>query len=351
MLAPRPVRAWLTTVFVLIVVMTAIGGTTRLTGSGLSMVEWRPLMGALPPLSEAAWLETFARYQESPQYQQVNHWMTLADFQRIFFWEYVHRLMGRVVGVVVLLPWVVFLARGMLPHPLAWRTLGLFALGGVQGLMGWFMVRSGLVDVPRVSHLRLAAHLLLAFAIGAAVLWVRLSLEPPAPSARAVGRAGRVGLGVLAAALVVQSAWGAFMAGLHAGWFASTFPDVNGSWLPTAFIGDAPLLESLIHNPAAVHATHRLLAWGVLALALALSVLLLRDGAPQVRRLALAIAATTLLQIALGAAVVVLSVPTSLAVAHQVLALLLLALVAATLQRSMPRRSSPQRAATQQIAS
>lgn len=331
--SPRLVRIWLTAVLVMVVVMTAVGGTTRLTGSGLSMVEWRPLMGALPPLSGAAWQAVFEQYQQSPQYQQVNHWMTLADFQRIFFWEYLHRVFGRLIGVVVVVPWLWMLARGRMSRPLAWRTLGLFCLGGMQGLMGWFMVMSGLVDVPAVSHFRLAAHLLLAFIIAQAVLWVRLSLEAPAPTARPLRPAARRGLWGFAGLILVQVAYGAFMAGTHAGWLSSTFPDVNGHWLPTDFVGDEGLLVGLLTGPLAIHTMHRLLAWATLISAGLVAWLLVRDGAPQVRGLAGAIAGVTLSQVVLGAAVVVLHMPIALAVGHQLLALVLLSVVVAAIQR------------------
>ena len=165
-LAPRAVRLWLWSLWLAVLGMVVVGGITRLTGSGLSMVEWQPLIGAIPPLDEASWQAVFARYQLSPQFQQVNHWMQLDDFKRIFFWEYVHRLVGRSVGLLVFVPWLYFVARRRLSRRLALATLGAFALGGAQGLLGWYMVKSGLVDVPRVSHLRLAAHLSLAFGLG-----------------------------------------------------------------------------------------------------------------------------------------------------------------------------------------
>src|SRR6476620_8491926 len=144
----RAVRRWLLLVWALIFTMVVLGGVTRLTGSGLSIVEWQPLMGALPPLHERDWQELFLKYQSSSQYQQVNHWMALADFKRIFFWEYLHRLVGRLIGVTVLLPWLYFLWRRALPRALALKTLGLFALGGLQGFVGWYMVQSGLWEQP-----------------------------------------------------------------------------------------------------------------------------------------------------------------------------------------------------------
>ena len=332
--APRPVRLWLSAVFWMIVAMTMIGGTTRLTESGLSMVEWQPLLGALPPLGHQAWLNTFEKYQQTPQFQQVNSWMSLADFQRIFFWEYVHRLFGRSIGLVVGLPWLWFLLRRRMDRSLAWRTFLMLVLGGLQGLLGWYMVKSGLVDLPRVSHLRLAAHLLLAFGVAQYVLWVRRSLDPePLGSTRAPAsmQAALVGLIVL---LFLQSAWGAFMAGTRAGLFADSFPDVHGHYLPTAFIGDEPLFTALVMNPGAIHATHRLLAWMLCLLLPAVAVWLWRQGPPQLRPPLLWLLGLLALQVVLGAVTVIAHVPIPVAVAHQGVALLMVSTCTATLERA-----------------
>lgn len=334
--APRAVRAWLTFVFLMIVAMTAVGGITRLTGSGLSMVVWEPLVGAIPPLNEAQWHEVFDQYKATPQYAQVNHWMQLSDFQRIFFWEYIHRLLGRTIGSVVLLPWLWFLVRRQLSRKLAWQTLGLLILGGSQGLLGWYMVQSGLVDVPRVSHLRLAAHLLLAFAVAQAVLWVRLSLQPTPPGARRASAPTLVGLGALGLLLFVQSGWGAFMAGTRAGWFASSFPDVNGAWLPSQLMsGERGLLQAMVFEPGPIHATHRLLAWALLPAAGAVVALLWREAQPHLRQAAVVLGGLVLLQVLLGSLTVILTVPTSIAVAHQVTGLLLVSAVTLGLHRGL----------------
>ncbi|NOY26555.1 MAG: heme A synthase [Oligoflexia bacterium] len=332
--ASRPVRTWLVIVFLMILLMTAIGGTTRLTGSGLSMVEWHPLMGALPPLSGAAWADVFDKYQATPQYLQVNDWMTLADFKRIFFWEYIHRLLGRSIGLVVFVPWIWFLVRRKLSRRLAWQTFGLLALGGSQGLLGWYMVESGLVDDPHVSHLRLAAHLLLAFVVAQAVAWVRLSLDPTTGDARPARPGTRLALAGLGVFVMIQSAWGAFMAGTRAGWFASTFPDVNGVYNPLALAGGDGGFHALVFDPGPIHATHRLLAWALVLLAAVVLAVGWRDGAPQLRGPLKLIAALLVLQVCLGAATVILHVPTAVAVAHQVTALLLLTCVTLALERA-----------------
>jgi cytochrome c oxidase assembly protein subunit 15 len=325
---PRAVRLWLWSLWLAVLVMVVVGGITRLTGSGLSMVEWQPLIGAIPPLDEASWQAVFARYQASPQFQQVNHWMQLADFKRIFFWEYVHRLIGRSIGLFVFVPWLYFLVRGRLTRALALSTLGAFALGGAQGLLGWYMVKSGLVDEPRVSHLRLAAHLTLAFALGQWLLWLALAAErgrAPRPAAGFVPGAPSPGQRAaawgLVALIVLQSVFGAFMAGTRAGVLFSSFPDMNGTLSPAPFFVGA-LLDDLLHNPAAIHWTHRTLAWLVLGYGLGLLSWL--RTTPGLGRAPGLLGAALLLQVVLGALTVIQAVPISLAVAHQATAYLLL---------------------------
>lgn len=342
------VRAWLNVVFGLIVLMVAIGGVTRLTGSGLSMVEWRPLMGAIPPLSQAQWHAVFADYQQTPQFARVNSWMTLSDFRRIFFWEYVHRLLGRGIGVAVLVPWFWFLARKMLAPRLARQLFGLFVLGGLQGALGWFMVKSGLQDEPTVSHLRLAAHLLMAFGLAQAVLWVRLSLDPPAGAGRPIGPAARVALVLAFGAILVQSAWGAFMAGTRAGLFAQSFPDVNGVYSPVALASGGSIWRAVVMEPGPIHAMHRLIAWALVPLLAGVVVVLWRDGVPGVRRPAALLLALLVLQLALGAATVIYRVPTGLATLHQVTALLLLSTV--TLAAARGRGAARHRCPPAQVA-
>lgn len=341
----RPIRRWLWVVFFAIAVMVALGGITRLTGSGLSMVEWRPLMGTLPPLNEAEWQRVFELYQQSPQYAQVNSWMQLGDFKRIFFWEYVHRLFGRLIGLLVFGPWLVFVVRRRLTGRLAWRVFGALVLGGLQGLMGWLMVLSGLVDRPAVSHFRLAAHLLLAFLVAQYILWLILDLRPatlrPAtqptqPSPRPI----RVALGALVALTIVQIAFGAFMAGKRAGWFALTFPDMNGHYLPGAFFPETGALRAALHEPLAIHYTHRLLAWLLVFAVAAFGFWIRRAGAPALlRRRVRALLGVTLLQFALGALTVILHIPTWLAVAHQLGGLALLSTLVATLHAARGRPS------------
>lgn len=328
----RPVRAWLLAIYAMIGLMVVVGGITRLTGSGLSMVDWHPLMGALPPLGEDAWQAVFLRYQQSPQYAQVNHWMTLADFKQIFFWEYLHRVLGRAIGVAFFVPWLIFVLQRRLRGGVAVRAGVAFLLGGAQGLLGWFMVQSGLVDVPEVSHFRLAAHLSLAFFVAQWVQWLWMQLRWP--------RGDRTG-GVVAAdaplAKLVPAVWafvgllslqivyGAFMAGKRAGKIYATFPDMNGSLWPAGWHASDSALHDLLYNPIAIHATHRTLAWLVVAAAVALAVVAARRArSARARRVAWIFGALVVVQLALGAATVLSSVAIPWAVAHQGVALLLL---------------------------
>jgi cytochrome c oxidase assembly protein subunit 15 len=324
--AHRPVVVWLLTIFGLIAAMVAVGGITRLTGSGLSMVEWHPLMGAVPPLGAEAWQETFAKYQTSPQYQLVNRWMTLGDFKRIFMWEYLHRLLGRFIGLAFFLPWLFFLVRKKIPRGYGGRIAVAFFLGGAQGLLGWFMVKSGLVDRPEVSHYRLAAHLLLAFFVAQWVLWLALDLtfDPgrKKPDAPPWARPAIVSMGLL---LVVQIVWGAFMAGKRAGVLYATFPDMNGFLFPPGISELTPAWRNLVENAVGIHAIHRHLAWfvllGLVGVALGLRNSL-KSGRGRIFRHGLW--GLALIQFGLGALTVILHVPISVAVLHQVGALFLL---------------------------
>lgn len=314
------IRAWLWIVWATIFAMVVVGGITRLTGSGLSMVVWEPLIGAVPPLNEPAWLAVFDQYKQTPQYQQVNSWMTLGDFQRIFFWEYVHRLLGRAIGIVVMVPGLYFLGRGRLRGEAAVRVWLAFIFGGLQGVLGWYMVKSGLVDVPAVSHYRLAAHLALAFFLGGWVLWILLDLLAP-PGRRGSASIRRWALAFLAV-LSVQIVYGAFMAGSRAGYLFATFPDMNGSWWPPGASLGWPHLTS---NPVTIHALHRHLAWPVLGAGLWLAWkarMVATDGGQ--RMAAASFAVMLVLQVALGIASVMTAVSISVASVHQGVAFLLL---------------------------
>lgn len=238
--------------------MLVIGGITRLTGSGLSMTDWNLVMGTFPPTTEAAWEEAFAEYRQFPEYRQLNRGMSLADFKAIYFWEYLHRLMGRIIGVVFLIPFFIFWIRGCFDKKLFRRVLFLFGLGALQGAMGWIMVKSGLVDVPRVSHYRLALHFLLAVLLITFSLWFALDLDknyrlngqrPPTRLKKWVALTGII--------FLVQIIWGAFTAGLDAGTMYNTFPLMNQGWMPrNAWVLD-PFVINLVENPGTVQWVHR----------------------------------------------------------------------------------------------
>ena len=320
------VSRWLLALWALTLIMVAVGGITRLTGSGLSMVDWKPLMGAIPPLTDQAWRDVFAQYQQSPQFQLVNHWMGLGDFKRIFLWEYVHRLLGRTIGVCFLLPYIYFLATRRLRGRAVLRTAIAFILGGAQGLLGWYMVKSGLVDRPEVSHLRLAAHLSLAFFVGQYLLWLALDFRPYSPSPTIEpSPASWLAWPLLWVLISIQIIFGAFMAGLRAGVLSSTFPDINGLYLPSHFFRFPSLWDNLINNPLAVHWTHRALGFVVAFAVVAMTIPLLRAKPTRSQTIgsALLLAATGA-QFLLGVATVMLGVPIWMAVCHQVGAYLLL---------------------------
>lgn len=334
----RSVRAWLLAIWALVLLMVVVGGVTRLTGSGLSITEWRPVSGALPPLRETDWVEAFQKYQASPEFQRVNHWMSLADFKRIFFWEYLHRLIGRLIGVAVLLPFGIFLGRRLLPRWLALRVVALFALGGLQGLLGWYMVQSGLVNEPRVSHFRLAAHLVLAFATGQLALFTLLDSDVPARRSALTGGVARVVAGFLGV-LGLQIVYGAFMAGTHAGYYFATFPDMNGEYAPGRFFTGASRAADALANPIAIHYLHRALGWLVLGWAVGLfAYVTMRVGDKPVRRASALVAGLALLQLNLGAATVLTRVSLGWAVAHQATAYLLLSGAVLLLHRTLAAR-------------
>ncbi|NQU49952.1 MAG: COX15/CtaA family protein [Planctomycetes bacterium] len=336
--APKPSRAvsiWLISVWSMILAMVLVGGITRLTGSGLSMVEWHPLMGAVPPIGEAQWNEVFELYKESPQYQVVNHWMDLDSFKSIFFWEYIHRLIGRLIGVVVLVPCLYFMARKKLSRSLVWKSMFAIFLGGMQGLLGWYMVKSGLVDDPAVSHFRLAAHLMLAFLVGQWILWMWLDLRYQGQSRQIVDSATRRSMRGFLLLLLIQIVYGAFVAGLRAGHMAMTFPDMNGYYLPHHFYAEGGIWNNLLHAPLAVHYLHRLLA--LVALTWGIKLFLRIRGQQPDASLKLANLALLLLlvaQIGLGIYTVLSFISIPVAVAHQGTAYLLTGSVFFLLHRS-----------------
>jgi len=320
----RVVAAWLLVLTGMVGVMVLLGGLTRLTGSGLSMVEWQPLT-LLPPLNEAAWQQAFAQYRASPQYQLVNAGMTLDGFRGIFWLEYIHRLWGRLIGAAFLLPFVVFVARGWITRRQIPRLALLFALGGLQGLLGWAMVKSGLAARPEVSHLRLAAHLLAALLIEGALLWTALDwlrsrrTGGSSLSRRLLALLGLVGLTIGAGALV---------AGLHAGLIYNTVPLMGGRIIPVEAFDLSPLWRNAFDNIALVQFDHRLLAVLTWSAAVALWLWARRRVLPPRLRLAVGLVPLAAsLQAGLGIATLLLVVPLPLAAAHQAGAFVLFSVV------------------------
>jgi len=344
----RGVAAWLFACCCLVFAMVVVGGVTRLTHSGLSIVEWQPIVGTVPPLSEAEWMDTFRKYQQTPEFKQVNHAMSLAEFKGIFWWEYAHRLLGRVIGIAFLLPLVGFALARRIDASLAAKLAFIFVLGGVQGALGWYMVKSGLVDDPRVSQYRLTAHLGLAFLIYAAMFWVALDLvrDGADASSRALRSSRSLrslhspltsrGIGltnpearlrrfatVLVVLVFVMVLTGGLVAGIRAGFAYNTFPLMNGHVVPPEILTIEPWPLNFFNNMATVQFDHRMLAW-TLAIVVPWFWLAVQRAriSPRVSGAAHLLLGTLFVQIALGIATLLLVVPLSLAALHQAGALL-----------------------------
>jgi len=317
----RAVAAWLLVCCALVFAIVVVGGVTRLTHSGLSIVEWQPIVGALPPLDEPGWQETFGKYKQTPEYRLVNPGMSLDGFKSIFWWEYVHRLLGRLTGAVFFLPLLWFALRGKIPRALAWKLAGILALGAAQGALGWYMVQSGLVDDPRVSQYRLTAHLGIAFLIYAAMLWIAFDLL--------FSRAGsdfrrlRRFAFALVALIFAMVLSGGLVAGIRAGLAYNTFPLMNGHLIPREIFSLEPWYLNFSSNIATVQFDHRLIAWLLAILVPWFWLQVRRAAAPRRAKLAADLLLGALaLQIALGIATLLLAVPVPLAAAHQAGALL-----------------------------
>ena len=320
----RPVVLWLLILCAMIMMMVGVGGITRLTGSGLSIVDWKPIMGAIPPLNGAQWIEVFGRYQLSPQFKLLNHNMSLADFKFIYFWEYIHRLLGRGVGVVFLFPWLFFVVSKKVQGKLAGRLLVGFALGGLQGVLGWFMVMSGLVEKPYVSHYRLAAHLSLALLVLSYLFWIVLDLLGP----RLAGASSKLSSAFksFTSLVCLQIIYGAFTAGLKAGFGYNTFPKMMDHWIAPEAWGLTPFWMNLLANPAMVQFIHRSIGWCVLVSIVGLYVGVSRNfsvGSVE-RRAAHWLLLAVFIQFSLGVSTLVLAVPIPLAVLHQMWACVVL---------------------------
>lgn len=331
--APRAIGWWLIAVCGLVIAILLLGGYTRLTNSGLSMTEWQPA-SLLPPSDEAAWQAEFASYQQSPEYRHINHGMSLQEFKNIYYPEFYHRILARLLGLVLFVPFVWFLVRRQIPRALLPRLIGVCLLAAMQGVIGWLMVSSGLNERPDVSHYRLAIHLLAAFAIFSWMLWLALGILLPAdrtagttPQAR---RSLRTPVIVIAVMTVITATWGAFVAGLDAGHMYNHFP-LMGDHLWPDFIGDHRLLLAPFESPGVVQFVHRVLAITTFCCGIWLALRLYRSELPwRTRRIIWLVPAMILVQFVLGVTTLLLVVPVGLGMAHQAgaLALLSCALIA-----------------------
>ena len=324
--AARAVSLWLCSVAALVFLMVVVGGATRLTESGLSITEWKPITGVLPPLSDAAWQAEFAKYKQIPQYQELFPTMTVGEFKFIFFWEWTHRLIGRLLGLAFAGPLAFFWLRGMLPQGLKPKLVGVLALGGLQGVVGWWMVTSGLTGRIEVAQERLATHLVLASITFAALVWLAAAVWPRAPRRPLPARRGLTMLAtILLAVTLLQIGLGGLVAGLRAGLTYNTWPLMDGHFVPPEADLSllSPLWRNLVDNVTTVQFDHRMTAYLLLALAL------LQAFAARRSRGAWAFAAIVAGQAGLGILTLVLVVPLPAALLHQAFAMVVLA--AATL--------------------
>lgn len=328
----RAIGRWLMMVYGVIFILVIVGGLTRLTGSGLSMVDWRPIYGILPPITLAEWQDVFNQYKLTPQFKTINSNMTLDGFKTIFYWEYAHRVLGRIVGIVFFVPFFYFaFIRKTLTGGMLLRTLLIGILGGLQGLLGWYMVKSGLVDKPYVSHFRLAAHLMLALFIMMFIYWtfLALRLRPVLTKPRLLlsyYRLPKYSLALLVVVIISQTIYGAFTAGLHAGVGYNTFPKMNGMWIPDQLLDMTPLLSNFFYNTVTIQFVHRVLgvATGVLTAWYAFKILVTNRSHILLKRGTTMLVLLVAGQIALGIFTLLKVVPVHLASLHQMGAVLVL---------------------------
>jgi heme a synthase len=320
--ANRKVALWLFILCGLIYAMVVLGGVTRLTGSGLSIVDWRPVTGILPPITDQEWQAAFDSYRQSPEFREVNAHMSVADFKGIFWLEYLHRLLGRLIGLAFLLPFAYFLWRGYIARRELPKYALMFVLGGLQGVLGWYMVMSGLIDNPRVSQYRLTAHLVAAFAIYTYIFWVAMSLVTPRGPSVPHPLFGRTLLLTALIGLTIVS--GGFVAGLDAGLIYNTFPMMGQYWIPPGLFALEPAWLNFFENMATAQFNHRVLAVTTLCAVLAHWWFGRRSQPPAKVKPGLdLLLLAAVLQVALGISTLLTMVPVALAAAHQAVALLL----------------------------
>ena len=327
----RPVAIWLFCICLMLLVMISLGGATRLTGSGLSIMEWAPIMGVIPPLSASEWDRLYALYQQIPQYALLNHGFGLDGFKSIFWLEWTHRLWGRLTGIVFVVPLIVFAVRGQISARLGLRFFCLFLLGGLQGAIGWFMVASGFdAGSTAVSAYRLVMHLMMALALYAAILWTALEVWDPVRIASRPGTRRLLGTVCVAVTLTIMA--GGFVAGLKAGLIYNTYPLMGGSLVPSDYAALQPFVRNLTENLAAVQFDHRLVVATLTALLTIGSVIAVwRHSAGSGRVALAAMGALVCLQYVVGVTTLLMVVPVGLATIHQSVAILLLSAALVTL--------------------
>ncbi len=336
----KQVVGWLVVCGILVFCMIIVGGATRLTHSGLSIVEWEPIVGTIPPLNDTDWNQVFDEYKGSPEYQLINFGMSLDEFKVIFWWEYFHRLLGRLIGFVFFVPFLFFLLTRRLNAGLTGRLLGIFALGGLQGGMGWYMVASGLVDEPNVSQYRLTAHLGIAFLIFGAITWTAMSVLYPSKTNLSVPVRSMFKTSVaVSATLFLMVLSGGFVAGLQAGLIYNTFPLMGNSFIPPNLFALTPFWTNFFDNMTTVQFDHRIIAY-ILAIMIPIFWFKLRrrDVSNRTKTLSNLLLGLLALQIVLGITTLIYHVPTVLGVAHQAIGSLLFITSLAVTQSIISRR-------------
>lgn len=312
------IRIWLYSGIVLVAAMVMVGGITRLTGSGLSIVEWKPVTGTIPPLNHADWQLEFEKYKQFPEFQKLNYNMSLSEFKQIFFWEYLHRLLGRLIGVVFIVPFLIFYFKGWLGKKLFWPLLIIFLLGGLQGFVGWYMVKSGLNHIPHVSHFRLALHQGLALFLLCAIFWTVLTLKKQNRDTIMSAKVFYLSM-VSLLLLIAQVTWGAFVAGLKAGYSYNNFPYMGDTFFPGE---ELTRIAPYFHNGVLLQFTHRWLAFFVLGAFVVLFIL--SKPFSDIHRQAKLLLWVASIQVVLGVITLMLSVPIVLGVLHQFVAIFVL---------------------------
>ncbi len=338
----KQVANWLFVVAFAIFLMIILGGATRLTHSGLSMVDWKPIMGIIPPLSDNDWQQTFSRYQEFPEYQKINKGMTIDEFKSIFYYEYFHRILGRLIGLLFIVPFIFFWFRGAIRKSMTPQMITMFILGGFQGVLGWYMVKSGLVNDPRVSQYRLTAHLISAVIIYSYILWVAFGLIKTVPD-KTINKPTKklfhysIGMTLLIVFMIIS---GGFVAGTKAGLAYNTFPLMDGKFIPDGMYTLQPFWLNWFENMTTIQFNHRVIAYLLVLLIPLFAFAVRRLGTSRNSRMAAHLLLTMLIiQVSLGVATLLLFVPVSMAVSHQGGAILLLSIMLYISRETKPETS------------